>query len=115
MGLVCYDESMHSKKTVIRKIFVGLGGGSTILLGLILIPTPAPEGWLIVFAGIALLSTEFSFAKLWLKRVKAFRLGLNHWIQRQPRIARIGISILGGFILISIAALGIWGVYVLTR
>lgn len=58
---------------IVRKIFVAIGGAITVAIGLILIPTPAPEGWLIVFAGIALLSTEFSFAKGLMKRARLIR------------------------------------------
>ena len=41
---------------------VGLLGGAIVVLGFILIPLPGP-GWLIVFAGLALLATEFVWAE----------------------------------------------------
>lgn len=52
------------------KIVVGLVGAVIIVVGIILLPTPGP-GWLIIFAGLALLATEFRWAKrvaAWLKR-----------------------------------------------
>lgn len=95
---------------MIRKFFVALAGGAIILFGIILIPTPAPEGWLIVFAGVTLLATEFTFAKRWLKSVKTLRVRLTGWIQRQPRIVHIGLNLLAIVIVVGILALGIWGV-----
>lgn len=52
------------------KILVGLVGAVIIVVGIILLPTPGP-GWLIIFAGLAVLATEFRWAKrvaAWLKR-----------------------------------------------
>ncbi|MFZ3010078.1 MAG: PGPGW domain-containing protein [Candidatus Microsaccharimonas sp.] len=94
--------------SVARKFFVGLGGGVIIIFGLILIPTPAPEGWLIVFAGIALLSTEFSFAKRLMKRVKMLRQKCNRWIQRQPLFLQTGLNIVGILMLVGFIVLGSW-------
>jgi hypothetical protein len=45
----------------IRKVLVGVAGGATVLLGLILIPLPGP-GIPVIIAGIVLLSTEFAWA-----------------------------------------------------
>lgn len=50
-----------------KRIAVALGGFGLIILGLILVPLPGP-GWAIVFAGIALLATEF----VWAERLLGF-------------------------------------------
>lgn len=52
------------------RIGVGLLGGTIAVGGLALVPLPGP-GWLIVFLGLAILGTEFAWAKhiaRWLKR-----------------------------------------------
>jgi hypothetical protein len=45
----------------LRKLFVGVAGGTLVLVGLVLIPLPGP-GIPVVLAGIALLATEFAWA-----------------------------------------------------
>ncbi|WP_232333736.1 TIGR02611 family protein [Agromyces laixinhei] len=49
------------------RIVVAVLGGLIATLGLLLVPLPGP-GWLIVFLGLAVLGTEFA----WAKRVAAF-------------------------------------------
>jgi uncharacterized protein (TIGR02611 family) len=49
---------------------VGILGGTLSVIGLLLVPLPGP-GWLVVFLGLAVLGTEFRWAKriaVWLKR-----------------------------------------------
>jgi len=65
-----------------KKILIGIVGGLVALIGLVLIPYPGP-GWLIVFAGFAILATEFPFAAktlAWLKEKYNTWVG---WIKRQ--------------------------------
>ncbi|WP_322410710.1 TIGR02611 family protein [Microbacterium invictum] len=52
------------------RVGVALFGGVLALGGLILVPLPGP-GWLVVFLGLAILGTEFHWARRiagWLKR-----------------------------------------------
>ncbi|WJL97161.1 TIGR02611 family protein [Microbacterium sp. ET2] len=54
----------------VYRIGVAIFGGVLALGGLILVPLPGP-GWLIVFLGLAVLGTEFHWARriaAWLKR-----------------------------------------------
>ena len=48
-------------------VVVGVLGGAIAVVGLLLVPLPGP-GWLIVFLGLAILGTEFA----WAKRLGAF-------------------------------------------
>ncbi len=41
---------------------VGILGGSIVIVGLLLVPLPGP-GWLVVFLGLAVLGTEFTWAR----------------------------------------------------
>ena len=55
---------------------VALVGGAVVVLGFVLIPCPGP-GWLIVFAGLAILATEFE----WARRLLTFARGYyNRWV-----------------------------------
>ena len=44
------------------RVIVAALGGTIAILGLLLVPLPGP-GWLIVFLGLAILGTEFAWAK----------------------------------------------------
>ncbi|SFN69953.1 TIGR02611 family protein [Mycetocola miduiensis] len=46
----------------IYRFGVGAFGGGIAVLGLLLVPLPGP-GWLVVFLGLAVLGTEFTWAK----------------------------------------------------
>jgi len=52
------------KKTPIhvRKPFIFLFGFAVVGLGIILLPLPGP-GWVVIFAGFAILASEFAFAE----------------------------------------------------
>ena len=82
-----------------KRIGTAIGGGLVILLGFVLIPYPGP-GWLIVFAGFAILATEFEFAQKtldWLKvRYKLWEI----WVKRQPRYLQLLILAFTGFVVL---------------
>jgi uncharacterized protein (TIGR02611 family) len=54
----------HWKKTPnqVRKPFIFLLGFAVVGAGIILLPLPGP-GWLVIFAGFAILASEFDFAE----------------------------------------------------
>lgn len=70
-----------------RKIIVGVSGGSVLILGIIAIPYPGP-GWLIVFAGLAILAREFPWAGRTLKFGRKKYDDWNTWIKRQNRFVQ---------------------------
>ena len=62
--------SIHRRLDVAYRTAVGILGGGLAVVGLLLVPLPGP-GWLVVFLGLAILGTEFHWAKRlagWLKR-----------------------------------------------
>ncbi|GLY30438.1 hypothetical protein Kisp02_38030 [Kineosporia sp. NBRC 101731] len=65
------------------RIVVGLVGGAIVVGGLVLVPLPGP-GWLIVFVGLAVLATEFTWAarleQFARKQVSAW----TAWLMTQP-------------------------------
>jgi len=82
-----------------RRVGIAIAGGLVSLLGFILIPYPGP-GWLVVFAGLAILATEFKFAQValdWLKvRYELWKI----WVKRQPKILQIVILAFTGLVIL---------------
>ncbi len=60
----------HPRLEIVYRCTVGVAGALLSIVGLILVPLPGP-GWLVVFLGLAILGTEFRWARRmagWLKR-----------------------------------------------
>jgi tellurite resistance protein TerC len=53
----------------LRKVLVAVVGGTVVFIGLVMIVTPGPA-LLIIPAGLAILATEFVFARRLLKKAK---------------------------------------------
>ncbi len=69
-----------------------------MLVGLVLVPYPGP-GWLIVFAGLAILSTEFVFAQKALEYAKGKYDAWVDWLKAQPLIIRLLVLALTGIVI----------------
>ncbi len=81
--------SRHPRLQVLYRIAVALGGTVLTLGGLILVPLPGP-GWLVVFLGLAVLGTEFHWARRLSARVKRALDRFWRWwrARRAARTAR---------------------------
>lgn len=75
------------------RIGVAIVGGAVLTVGIILIPYPGP-GWLVVFGGLAILATEFAWAKRVLTFTKARYNAWSAWLKRQPVVVRLLILLL---------------------
>jgi uncharacterized protein (TIGR02611 family) len=71
----------------LKRAGVGFIGGLVVIIGIIAIPYPGP-GWLIVFAGLGILSKEFPWAKRILDYAKVRYDAWDKWIKRQSFIVR---------------------------
>lgn len=71
----------------LRRIAVAVGGGFVLLVGMLAIPYPGP-GWLIVFAGLGILSTEFEWAKRLLAYAKGKYQSWQDWLKRQSKLVK---------------------------
>ena len=63
----------RSSNAVVRTVWkagVFVVGWAVVVVGIVLIPLPGP-GWLVVFAGLAILATEFAWARRLLRWAKA--------------------------------------------
>jgi uncharacterized protein (TIGR02611 family) len=76
------------------RIGVGILGFAIIVTGLALIPLPGP-GWLIVFGGLAVLSTEFVWAERLLHFARRKVHGWTEWVLHQPLAVRALIGLVG--------------------
>lgn len=65
-----------------KKTFIGIVGGFVLLAGIIMIPYPGP-GWLVVFAGLGILSTEFEWAQRVLHFAKGKYDAWQDWLAAQ--------------------------------
>lgn len=52
-----------------RRIAIAVVGSTVLLLGVVMIVTPGPA-FVVIPVGLAILSIEFTWARLWLKRVR---------------------------------------------
>lgn len=70
-----------------KKTFIGLIGGIVLAAGIIMIPYPGP-GWATVFVGLAILSTEFEWAKRVLQYARGKYDAWEAWLKRQNRYVK---------------------------
>ena len=54
----------------LRKLAVAIGGGSVVLVGIAMLVLPGPA-FLVIPLGLAILASEFLWARRWLKRARA--------------------------------------------
>jgi uncharacterized protein (TIGR02611 family) len=85
------------------KIIVGVLGAAIIVTGLIMVPFPGP-GWLVVFAGLAVLATEFAWASRLLHIAKEKVVAATDWLKRQNWFVRI----VAGVLTLIVAAAIVW-------
>lgn len=79
---------------------MGITGGFVTLIGIVMIPYPGP-GWLVVFAGLAILSTEFVFAARALHFAKGKYDAWVEWLKRQPVYIRIIVLAFTGLVVVT--------------
>jgi uncharacterized protein (TIGR02611 family) len=78
---------------------VAVLGSIVLAAGIVMIPYPGP-GWLVVFAGLAILATEFT----WARRVLTFARGKydawTEWLTRQSILVRLLVLALTGAVVV---------------
>jgi uncharacterized protein (TIGR02611 family) len=82
------------------RALVGLIGGIVLAVGVIAIPYPGP-GWLIVFAGLAILATEFAWAQHVLRYARGRYDAWNAWQRRQHWALRLTILAATGLVVVT--------------
>lgn len=90
---------MHKTKRQLKRIAIGISGGIVTIIGIIAIPYPGP-GWLIVFAGLAILATEFDWARRLLDKAKGKYDEWQAWLKRQPMALRLAVFAFTGLVVL---------------
>lgn len=67
-----FDEKhpLYVPYKMAKRIAIGIVGGSVLLVGVCMIVLPGPA-FVVIPAGLAILSVEFAWARIWLKKAKA--------------------------------------------
>src|SRR5687768_12718700 len=100
---------MQKVKRGIKRMAIGIAGSIVLIIGIIAIPYPGP-GWLIVFAGLAILATEFSWAQRVLDFAKMRYDLWTDWLKRQSLTVRIAVLALTGLVvLVTLWLLNVFG------
>jgi uncharacterized protein (TIGR02611 family) len=91
------------------RIGVTFAGVLVIAIGVVLLPLPGP-GWLIIFAGLGILATEYTWAARLLGSVKRGLQWWRAWMMRRNKAVR---WLLGLVFLVFLAGviLGCWYLY----
>jgi len=82
------------------RVAVAVAGTLVLAVGVVAIPYPGP-GWLIVFAGLAILATEFTWAKRALHFARGKYDAWAAWLGRQILVVRLGVLALTGLIVLA--------------
>jgi uncharacterized protein (TIGR02611 family) len=72
------------------RVGVAVVGGLVLALGIVLIPYPGP-GWLVVFAGLAILAAEFRWAHRLLRFLRRAYTAWTRWLRRQHLLVRLAV------------------------
>lgn len=91
--------SERQEKRRVRRFAIGFAGTAVLIVGIIAIPYPGP-GWLIVFAGLAILSQEFPWAKKVLDYLKVRYDTWLEWVKCQRWPVRFALGILTAIIVV---------------
>lgn len=75
-------NSEKQQQRRVKRFTTGIAGGTVLVIGIIAIPYPGP-GWLIVFAGLAILAREFPWASRVLFYARGKYDAWNIWIKKQ--------------------------------
>jgi hypothetical protein len=69
--------------TALRRIIVGVIGGTILLIGIVLVVLPGPA-FLVVPLGLVILATEFAWARWLLRRARTLWRGQSRDLERRP-------------------------------
>ncbi|GAA2650723.1 TIGR02611 family protein [Nonomuraea recticatena] len=101
-GIHGWLDGIRSTRTgaLTLKIIIGVIGTVMVVGGLIMVPFPGP-GWLVVFAGLAVLATEFHWAHKVLEFGKSVLQAWTEWYKQRGWTVRIIV------LLVTLAAMGV--------
>jgi tellurite resistance protein TerC len=70
-SLLVFDDKhpLFGTYKVAKRIVIGVVGGTVLALGVVMMVTPGP-GIAGIIAGLGILAIEFTWARIWLKKIK---------------------------------------------
>ena len=80
------------------RIAVTVVGVLVVAGGIVLLPLPGP-GWLVIFAGLGVLATEYEWARRLLRFARDQVQRWTDWVKRQPRWIQGLVGLLGAVFL----------------
>jgi uncharacterized protein (TIGR02611 family) len=97
-----FRARIEEKPTLRRTYRVGVAllGGLVLAAGVIMIPYPGP-GWVVVFAGLAILASEFTWARRVLHYARGKYDAWTAWLGRQPVFVRLAVLALTGLVVLA--------------
>jgi tellurite resistance protein TerC len=71
-SLLVFDDKhpLFGTYKVAKRIVIGVVGGTVLALGVVMMVTPGP-GLAGIIAGLGILAIEFTWARIWLKKIKS--------------------------------------------
>jgi uncharacterized protein (TIGR02611 family) len=94
---------------LIWRIGITVVGLLVIAVGIILLPLPGP-GWLIIFAGLGLLATEYTWAAQLLRWVRRRFIIWAQWTRRQRFVVRFALTV-ATLVFLGAVLAGTWWLY----
>lgn len=84
----------------VRRVTIAVVGSIVVLVGIIAIPYPGP-GWLIVFAGLAILATEFESAQRVLDKLRYEYDKWTDWLKAQTLPVKLVVLLATGLVVVA--------------
>jgi uncharacterized protein (TIGR02611 family) len=97
-----FRERIEAKPTLRRtyRVLIAVIGGIVLAAGIVMIPYPGP-GWAVVFIGLAILASEF----LWARRVLTYARrkydAWTDWLARQSFVVRMAVLAATGLVVLA--------------
>jgi uncharacterized protein (TIGR02611 family) len=91
---------------LVWRVAVTVLGVAVTALGIVLLPLPGP-GWLIIFAGLGLLATEYAWAARILRTAREQVRRWTEWAKRQSLLVRALLA-LAGLVVLAGALVLVW-------
>ncbi|MEU6266231.1 TIGR02611 family protein [Saccharopolyspora shandongensis] len=103
-------ERIRSKPglNITYRVVLGVFGTAVLLAGILMIPYPGP-GWLVVFAGLGILATEFHWAHRVNKFAKRHYQRWVRWLGRQHLATKL--AVMGATCLVVLTTLWLLGLF----
>jgi uncharacterized protein (TIGR02611 family) len=93
-SLLVFDDKhpLFGTYKVAKRVAIGIVGGTVLLLGVVMMVTPGP-GIAGILAGLGILAIEFTWARIWLKKVKAKSKEMAQNIMRRNGAAPAAVPV----------------------